>query len=158
MKFYSVVLESFDWSVVEVAGGTGTDLKNAINAFLEAASSEEASELWRGLEGSAFAQDTIYGAAEPTVEVMVAALADEPPGFLRAWILEVLRFILSGASEDDPELAARCREAAERGEWLLAAMARRIEGEEERRAILEVLDHIDLPFSSMVRRGLGGLS
>ncbi len=150
-----MVLDAIDWTATEVMQGSGTDLKNAIATFLEAGTSEQAAELWWGLEGSAFAQNTLYGAAEPTVDVMMAALADQPPGHLRVWILEVLRFILTGASEDDPELAGRCKAAAMRGAWMLAVEARRTEEEAERQAILEVLDHIDSKFSPLLR-GVGG--
>jgi len=158
MKLSNDVLDSVDWSAFEVLQGNGADLKQALNAFLEAGTPERAAELWWGLEGSAFAQNTIYGAAEPTVEVMLAALVDAPTDFLRAWIIEVLRFILSGASQDDPELAARCRDAAQRGAWLLVAEVHRAASEEDRRAILEVLDHVDEGLSSIVRSTLGSPS
>jgi hypothetical protein len=151
----SLVIEATDWTAFTVLRGNGMDLKRALKAFVEAETSESASELWWGLEGSAFAQNTIYGAAEPTVNVMMAALADDPPSFRRGWILEVLRFVLSATSTDDPELADRCREVARRGTWLLAAEARRVEGDGERQAILGVLDLLDPEFSSTLRDSLG---
>ena len=151
MKLSRLVLDSVDWSSEEVLRGSGADLKNALGAFLGASTSEQASELWWGLEGVAFAQNTIYGAAEPTVDVMMAALADGPPAFLVAWILEVLRFILTGGSQDDPGLGARCQERARRGAWLLAFESRRAEGLEERRAVLEVLGLVDQLLAQVVR-------
>lgn len=158
MKLSDVVLDSIDWSAFAVLRGKGADLKQGIKAFLGSETPARAAELWWGLEGSAFAQNTIYGAAEPTVEVMLAALVDGPADFLRAWIIEVLRFILSGASQDDPELAVRCRDAAKRGAWLLVAEARRTAGEDDRRAILDVLDQVDQGLSSMARSTLGSPS
>ena len=158
MNHSDLVLEFIDWSSVGVLRGSGMDLKRALGDFLAAESSDRASDLWWGLEEVAFAQNTLYGAAESVVEVMLAALVDGPPAYLQAWILEVLRFILTGASEDDPELAGRCREAAKRGVWLLVAEMQRSEAEENREAVLEVLDLLDPAISAIVRQGRSGRS
>jgi len=86
---------------------------------------------------------------------MMASLAERPPAFLRPWIIEVLRFILSGGSEVDPSLSERCRESAQRGVWLLAAEANDAEAADYREAVLEVLTLIDPTFTVVVRTGLG---
>lgn len=100
----------------------------------------------------------MYGAAEPTVEVMLAALVDAPTDSLRAWSVEVLRFIFIGASQDDPALAAGCLDAAQRGAWLLVAEVHRAASEEDSRAVLEVLDYVDEGLSSIMRSTLGSSS
>jgi hypothetical protein len=111
------------------------------------------SDLWWGLEGVMFAQDTIYGAAEPAVEVLVAALADDRPQFAKAWIVEVLRSVLKGGSLDDPELSARCRDRATRGTWLLVGVSNELEGA-DRAAALALLEVLDPVVASVARSHL----
>jgi len=155
MRLTQSVIDAVDWSRIEVLRGTGADLATSLTQFVHAETPERASELWWGLEGAAFAQNTIYGGAEPTVATMMASLAERPPAFLRPWIIEVLRFILSGGSEVDPSLSERCRESAQRGVWLLAAEANDAEAADYREAVLEVLTLIDPTFTVVVRTGLG---
>jgi hypothetical protein len=145
MTFVGSVIDSIEWSSMPVLKGTGADLKDALAAFVVGPESEM-EKLWWGLEGAAFAQNTIYASAAPTVDVMMAALADGQPDFRRGWILEVLRFILAGESAHDQTLAAQCRARAERGLWLLAAETRRVEGEVTVQAVREVLELIDPSF------------
>jgi hypothetical protein len=148
------VLDSVDWSALEVWQGSGDDLRNALYAFLEAKSTEEATDRWRFLEAAAFPQGTLCGAAEPIIDVMMGALADEPSRLLRDWVLEVVRFILNGSSLEDPDVLMRCQERAKRGEWLLVSMLRRAKKEVDKEAILEVLDLIERPFSMFARENL----
>ncbi len=155
MRLTEAVIEAVDWSKIEVLRGTGTDLAASLTEFVQADTSERASELWWGLEGAAFAQNTIYAAAEPTVSVMMAALAGRPPAFLRPWITEVLRFILSGESDVDPSLSERCREAAQQGVWLLVAEVGDAEEPDYKEAVLEVLALIDPALTGVVRARLG---
>jgi hypothetical protein len=148
------VIAAVDWASVDVLRGTGADLATALTRFLDAENPERASELWWGLEGAAFAQNTIYGGAVPTVTTMMAALAERPPTFLRPWIIEVLRFILSGASGADPSLAGQCLESARQGVWLLVAEAEEAVDAKYKEAVLEVLALIDPALTEVVRAGL----
>lgn len=151
MSLARATIARVDWEQVQVLRGTGWDLANALQDFLCADSAERASELWWGLEGAAFAQNTIYGGAEPTVEAMVAAMADRPPTYLRHWIIEVLRFILSGDSEDDPALLGRCRERAQRGAWLLASEIGGSGQSDYIEAIMQVLELVDQEVAAAVQ-------
>jgi hypothetical protein len=154
MTLAQSVIEAVEWRKVSVLRGTGSELAASLRDFVAAATPEKASELWWGLEGVAFAQNTIYGGAEPAVAVMMAALVDRPPIFLREWIMEALRFILSGDSDVDSSLAGRCRESALRGVWLLAAEANETEDAGYREAVLEVLAHIDPAAAQVVLAGI----
>jgi len=149
------VIDAVDWSRVDVLRGTGADLAISLRRFLRAETPERASELWWGVEGSAFAQNTVYGGAVPTVTIMLAAMAQRPPAFLRPWIIEVLRFILSGASEADPSLSARCLESARQGVWLLIAEAEEAVDADYAKAVLEVVTLIDPKLTEILQAGLG---
>ncbi|HEX2347681.1 MAG TPA: hypothetical protein VHI51_04515 [Ktedonobacterales bacterium] len=108
---------------------------------------------WKSFENKVFAQNTIYGAAEATINVLLAALADERPQHVRGRILELLFFLLNGGSDDDPTLAERCREQARQGLWLLAQEAR-VASELDRDRVLDVIECIDLQRADFVRAAL----
>ena len=135
-------------------GRTGDDLAEALKRFLDAEDDESASDLWFGLEGAAFAQNTLYAGAVPTVSAMLAALAEQPPAFLREWIIEVVRFILCGGSGVDPSLHKRCLDGAREGIWLLAAEAEGTAEPVYADAVLEVLSLIDPALADITRTGL----
>lgn len=142
MKLGDSMIHSIDWSHHDVLRGDGSDLAHALESFIGCDDPSLMSDLWWRIEGVMFSQDTIYGAAEPGVDVLIAALADDRPHFVKAWILEALRSILKGGSLENPELADRCRDRAARGAWLLAAVARELNGE-DREAALDLLERID---------------
>lgn len=80
MSLGEYALKAVDWSQVSVpGGGTGESLSLALAALLASRDSADAERAWWGIENVAFSQGTIYEAAEPTVGVMLAALADERP-------------------------------------------------------------------------------
>ncbi|MCP4305638.1 MAG: hypothetical protein GY788_12310 [bacterium] len=154
MKYAESMIRSIDWSNAQVLRGSGSDLANALTQFIGCDEPAKMSDLWWGLEGVMFAQNTIYGAAEPAVDVLMAALVDDRPQIVKAWIVEVLRFVLTGGSlEDDPELGARCRERARRGTWLLVAMSTELE-DADRETVLELLEVLDQGVASVARDGL----
>lgn len=154
MTLVRSVVESINWSRVLVSRGSGLDLKLALLAFVEA---EEADmeAMWWGLEGSVFAQNTIYAGSVETVDVMMAALAEDPPPYRRAWVLEVLRFILTGGSITEPDLAERCRARGERGAWLLAAQIRRLDDPADRQPLEEILELVDPALRASISHDLG---
>src|SRR5215469_15723292 len=117
-------IDEFDWATYEVCSKTGAELASVLRSFIASHNSDQARALWWGIENVAFAQNTIFGVAEPMVEVLVAALADDRPTDIRRWIIELLRFLLSGGSPTDPGLASRCRHRARLGIWLLAREAK----------------------------------
>ncbi len=147
------VLRSVDWQSVQVLRGSGPELAEALSRFIGCDNPDEMADLWWGLEGVMFAQGTIYGAAEPAVDVLLAALVDGRPEAATAWIVELLRMVLVGVSPDDPSLQLRCRARAARGTWLLATLAIRLDGT-DREAVLEVLGLIDQAVADSVRSAL----
>lgn len=155
MNFAETIVETADWSNAEVLRGTGANLAGDLLKFLGCEDAERMADLWWGLEGVVFSQDTIYGAAEPVTDVLMAALADSRPDFVKAWILEALRFILGGGSVADPELQSRCRDRARSGAWLLAAVSSELL-DPDRQAVVELLEVINPSIASVVRMGLDG--
>ena len=149
MSLGDSVLQSIDWSEFEVQIGTGTDLAEALSRFIGCDDPASMHDLWRGLESShaMFAQDTVYRLAEPAVDVLLAALVDDRPRFVKMWSLEALRMTLKAGSSTDPELPERCRRRARRGVWLLVAMSRT----EAAAGALEVLELIDPVMAKLVR-------
>jgi len=132
MSFGESVLSSIDWSDAQVLRGSGPELATSLSNFIGCDDPDRMSDLWWELEGVMFAQDTIYGAAEFGVDVLMAALADNRPQFVNAWIVEVLRAVLKGDSSEDPELLARTCGRATRGTWLLVSMSFRTYGRRPR--------------------------
>ena len=153
MNFGKGAIADVNWASFRVLRGTGDDLAKALIRFLQSENSSAGEVAWKDLENVVFAQDTIYEAAEPTVMVLLAALADERPVHVRGWIIELLFFLLNGGSLDDPGLAARCRARASSGVWLLAREARLSEGA-ARDAIVNVLRIIDPDVAEKIARWL----
>lgn len=139
----SAAIRRVDWAGVQVNRGTGEELCISLGRFLGANSTEELATLWWDLEGVAFAQNTLYGAAVPVAEVLTAALYDEHPEFRLEWIVEALRFILAGGSVDDPALPVRCRQAVLNGGERLAALADSAPSSSTRDAVREVLSLVE---------------
>jgi hypothetical protein len=141
-RLSSQVIGSIDWSLVDTMSGTGEQLAAAIRSFVDCEDANRMRDLWRGLEGVAFAQSTIVGAAEPLVDVLMASLADERPSFVYSWILEALRFVLEAGSPEDPELSGRCHERAQRGVWSLARTLTRLDPA-DRIVALQLIESLD---------------
>lgn len=143
MGYGEYLINSTDWSSFALCGSqSAEDLAPALWAFIGSKGSKAARSAWGGIENAAFAQNTIYGAAEPAVSVLIASLADDRPAAVRQWIVELLRFLLLGGSVEDADLASRCRNRARAGLWLLAHEARQTVGP-AREGALEVLSLID---------------
>lgn len=148
MEFGEAAIRGCDWGSFEVCATTGAEeLGPSLRRFINSKDSEEARNLWARIENVAFAQNTIYGAAEPTIEVLLAALVDTRPVHVRRWIVELLRFLLSGGSLTDPDLGRRCHDKARSGLWLLAGVAKGDTGL-DREAALEVIALIDPQYGS----------
>lgn len=155
MGFGERAIAAVNWQALEISGGsTADDLPAALLALFRSATSAEAEQVWwKSFENKVFAQNTIYGAAEATINVLLAALADERPQHVRVLILELLFFLLNGGSDDDPTLAERCRDQARLGLWLLAREARVSSGLAQEDA-LEVIEIIDPQRAALVRDAL----
>ena len=155
MGYGERAIAAVNWQALEISGGrTADDLPAALLALFRSTTDAEAEQVWwKSFENKVFAQNTIYGAAEATINVLLAALADERPQHVRGRILELLFFLLNGGSDDDPTLAERCREQARQGLWLLAQEARVTSGE-EREPVREVMEKIDPQRAKLVRDAL----
>jgi hypothetical protein len=153
MGFGESTIESIDWSELPVLSGSGDDLAQALTKLINARAPDECERLWWRLENVAFSQNTVYGASEAAIGVALAALADDRPRFVRAWLIELLRSILQGGSTEEPELPDRCRQRARDGIWLLALEARHAAGP-ERDAVLEVVELIAPELAAVLRPGL----
>ena len=154
MGYGERAIAAVNWQSLEIQGGTADDLPDALLALFRSATDAEAEQVWwKSFENKVFAQNTIYGAAEATVNVLMAALADERPRLVRSWILQLLSFLLNGGSDDDPTLAERCRNQACLGLWLLAQEARVTSGLEQE-GVLILIDIIDPNRADFVRAAL----
>jgi hypothetical protein len=154
MGFGESAIAEVNWHALEISGGrTADDLPAALLALFRSTAEDEAFQAWWRFENKVFAQYTLYGAAEQTIYVLMAALADDRPRLVRDWIIELVRFMLNGESDDDPTLAERCRDQVRQGLWLLAREARVTSGE-EREPVLEVMEKIDPQRAKLVRAAL----
>lgn len=132
---------SVDWPAFELMTGEATQFGDSLIRFLRSRDPAECQEAWRHIENHVFAQDSIYSAAEPTVDVVLAALVDDRP-LIKGMLIDLLFLLLHGSSSGDPDLADRCRRRALKGVWLLVRLA--VTGSEATRgAILEVLHLLD---------------
>ncbi len=122
-------------------------------ALFRSATTADSEQIWWSFENVVISQDTVYGAAEETVGVLVAALADDRPRIVRSWIIELLFFLLKGGSLEDPSLPGRCRDRARPGLWLLAQEARVTSGP-ERELVLKVVASIDPSYAEFMRDSL----
>jgi len=155
MGYGERAIAAVNWQALEISGGrTADDLPAALLALFRSTTDAEAEQVWwKSFENKVFAQNTIYGAAEATINVLLAALADERPQHVRGRILELLFFLLNGGSNEDPTLAERCRDQARLGLWLLAQEAR-VASELDRDRVLDVIECIDLQRADFVRAAL----
>lgn len=113
-----------DWARFRVPGGEARDVGDALLALLSTGSPSESKAVWGArIENKVFSQDNIEDSAEPVVEIMLAALADDRPEWIRSDVLELLFLVLNAALKD-PRFADGCRVRAREGLWLLVREAR----------------------------------
>ena len=143
-------IASVDWSAYTEHDGPATKVGQALHSLLSSTDVASASDAWKRIEEHVFSQGTIYSAAEPTVSVMLAALTDAQPPWRSGRIVDLLFFIVSGASSDDPSLQARCRNRAREGLWLLVQRAATHDGW-ARENVLEVIEVIAPERIEMIR-------
>lgn len=147
------MIENIDWAVFCASIPQAEAFAGALGALLGAEDSEAAEAAWWGIENFAFAQETVYELAVPTTDVLFAALIDRRSELVREWIVEVLYFITTGGSADDPTIPERCRDRARLGLWLLAREAT-VRCGPGRDRILDVIDSVDKPFCAVLRHAI----
>lgn len=149
------VIESVDWSAYQVAVGPATTLGLALRFLLLSSDVEEASAAWNEIEEHVFSQGTIYSAAEPTVSVMLAALTEDQPSWRSGRILDLLFFIVRGASATESSLQDRCRDRVREGLWLLVRWALAHDGWARDNA-LEVIEVVASDRVELIRSAMAG--
>ena len=141
---------SIDWPSFQVRTGEASDFGNTLIMLLHSRDADHARQIWdQRIDEVVFSQSTIFSAAEPTIDVLLAALAQDKPTHVKATAIELLLFLLTGGSVDDPELSRRCRERALRGTWLLTRQA--LAGRDWAVDVIELLEILDPAQASKLR-------
>ena len=139
------------WSSLEVLGGFATDVPRRIRVLLTATSAAEAKSAYWKLENHIVVQGGVFEAASHSMQVFLAALANnELPFFVKVAVFELCFQILNGMDESDSEwdnIERRCREVALEGIWLFY---RELLGEHHD-AVREIIELID-PEPSRLQR------
>ena len=133
------LIRSVDWAEFELLTGPARGFGESLNAFVSPDATAARAELWQTMENHVFAQDDVFSAAEPTIRVLLAALAEPRPVDVRIAALDLLFHLVQAANFRRDDLGRRCMEAAAEGGWLLAREAL-TGGLATRDACLEVLD------------------
>src|ERR1700678_1869303 len=116
MDIGEVTVLSVNWSAFQLSTGAATEFGGTLIRLLRSRDTDECREAWRNIENFVFAQDTIFSAAEPTIDVVLAALVDDRP-LIKGMLIDLLFLLLHGGSVEDPDLPCRCRDRALRGMW-----------------------------------------
>jgi hypothetical protein len=147
------VIRSIDWSRFRISTGDAEGFGDTLLRLLRAGTPDESREVWQKIENFVFAQDAIFSAAEPTVDVIMAAMVDDRPRHVLITLIDLLFLILNGRSDEEPGLDERCHGRALRGAWLLAREAAYAE-EPIRDALLEAMELIDSAHAEALRAWL----
>lgn len=120
-------------------------------ALLSARDPSEVESAYWGLENHVVVQGGVYDSAVPVTRVLVAALLEDRPLWVRISILDLLFQILSGATVEtspDCDLIEECKHIASGGLWLFV---REFVGgpRDAARDVLECLE-IDFDYESLV--------
>jgi hypothetical protein len=148
MDITLALIGKIDWSGFASHTGSAAGVGDALRRLLGSPDAVAARDAWWGLENVVFAQDDIFSVAEPTVDVVLAALATHRPGHVKSLLLDLLFHLLHGESVDDPLLSERCRARALRGAWLLVAEASSREGQ-GREPVIEILEMVDADVAAL---------
>jgi hypothetical protein len=142
-----------DWSRYRISAGNAAGFGDTLLRLIRAGTPDESREVWKSIENSVFAQDTIFSAAEPTIDAILAALAGDRPRHVKITLLDLMFLLLNGDSDEDHDLRERCHARALRGIWLLVREAAGAEGP-IRDAVFETMDLIDPAQSEALRTWL----
>jgi hypothetical protein len=120
-------IASVDWSAYDECYGPATKIGDALQDLLASNDVNSGALAWDRIEEHVFSQGDIYSVAEPTVSVVLAALSEEPPWAVGR-LLDLLLYIVQGASLTDSTLQGKVRTRAREGLWLLVGIALRSDG------------------------------
>ncbi|MBM7442417.1 hypothetical protein [Streptomyces sp. HB132] len=113
------------WEDFRTLGDRSGGVPGALRRLLAAADEDDALAAYWDLENVVVVQGQLHSAALPTVSVLLAGLLGELSADARDMVLELLRQIVMGESDEgevalgDPGLGDRCREEARTGLWLV---------------------------------------
>jgi hypothetical protein len=139
-----IVTQRVDWSQYRIASGNAAQFGETLLLLIRCGDSNEARKIWTNIENFVFSQNTVFSAAEPAIDVILAALVEDCPRHVKIALVDLLFLLLNGRSDVDPGLYERCRERALRGVWLLTREAAAAAAADPLRdAIIEVVDLID---------------
>jgi len=118
------LIDVLRWEDYSLAGqGSAAPLADAFRGLLSSGSGNQANQAWnKYFENKVFAQDTVYSAAVPALEVALAALTEERPKHVRFFLVELIFLLVNGEGEDD-QLTGCIRELAMSGWWIIAREA-----------------------------------
>lgn len=133
------LIRSVNWTEFELMTGPANGFGERLAAFVSPDVTAARGELWQAMENQVFAQDDVFSASEPTIRVLLAALAEPRPDGVRIAVLDLLFHLVQAASFRDDDLGRRCMVTAAEGGWLLVREAL-AGGPGVRDACLEVLD------------------
>jgi hypothetical protein len=152
MKLAEKMIETVDWARYQVMSGGAEHFGQQLSDFIADERDSARPGLWSAMENSVFAQDDIFSAAEPTISVLLASLIDDQHLNIRTGVLELLFWLVQGASYRDDDLGRRCLSNAATGGWLLAREA--VAGPPAIKELcLEILDIAAPECADVVRSG-----
>ncbi len=142
---WRVEMNRHSWRDLREASGSAAGIPHALEGMLTADSPNAVDVAYWKLENHVVVQGELFEAAPHVVSVLLAALLDNSPSFIRIGILELLFQILGGEShesEGERDLGPKCRDLAREGLWLLyGELGAGLPG--QRAAALEVLNLVE---------------
>ncbi|MBB1244436.1 hypothetical protein GL263_12815 [Streptomyces durbertensis] len=121
---FLIEIERVRWDEFHTTGERSHEVPAALRQMLSGQSEDEVMEGYWGLENVVVVQGQLFSAALPTLEVVLAGLADDLAPDARDAALELAFQIVSGESDEEEvargnaDLGPACRRAAQQGKWL----------------------------------------
>lgn len=146
-----IELTRIEWNKLRDESDFADYIPSVIQKLLNSQSPEEATGLYFDIENYVFVSGQLYEATEYLVPVLMASLLEVDKDFIKATILELLFWIVSGIpaqseiASGNSELGERCRAKAREGLWILY---RELFGKNSE-AVLEVLEKIETDSSRL---------
>nr|WSZ98046.1 hypothetical protein OH820_22395 [Streptomyces sp. NBC_00857] len=113
------------WKELHTTRDRSEDVPDALRRLFAAQTEGDAMSAYWELENVVVVQGQLYGAALPTVSVLLAGLLDDLSAVVRDLVVELIYQIVAGEADEDEvaqgdaDLGDRCREAARGGLWLV---------------------------------------
>lgn len=137
-------IESVDWSRLRECSGFANNVPVALRGLIAARDGATIERCYWQLENHIVVQGNVYESAEYVVPVILAALIDGIEGEAKTSLLELLFQIVAYGTRDEEaggeaSIAARCRDRAREGLWLLYGELGGVHGN----AAYEILESIE---------------